>query len=247
MSDTTKIVSLMTRPGVGMVKGHVTGKDDRNWRLFHSLRSFSIECLRTDPHDQSEVLVTLPKAAYIDIEIGSEVWVMGKSLGPLRFHADMIFLPQFQQGVNLTEGNGLPHWSYSIVTLVALTLLIGNLMWVIYYLGIPTIIALLAYSVISRRPNLCSYEAWEAVEQRANKPEKELPQVKSERGIPRSLIGLYAFCGWLLLPLTWTEYITPYFWMEPGIGLVLNVTILMLVTFAAIDLTAKAVNRGGAG
>lgn len=241
LSDTTKIVSLMTRPGVGLVKGQVTGRENRNWLLYRSLKSFSIKT------DEQEVLVTLPMTAKLDLDIGSEVWVMGESRGLLRFHAEMIFLPRLQQGIDLTKGNGYPTRSIATLALVALRIFIQNVMWVIYYIGIPAILALLVYSYQSTRPRRCSYEAWEIVELRSRNPNEELPQVEEEWRIPREFLGLLALCGWLLIPLAVSVLITPYFWYERGLGWVIgfgtNLIILFLLTSTAVDLTWEAGTR----
>lgn len=157
MSDTTSILSLMSRPEVELVKGKVMPRVGWEWLLGFGVTYFSLMS------KAGEILVTLPKVLWQDFQAGTEVWVLGTVSGE-RMGAEMIFFPHSQKYIQLIQTRRPPIWTALILALTGLVLLTQDVMWVLYYLGIPALLLPMFVSMATSIPRRCSYEGWQLIE-----------------------------------------------------------------------------------
>ena len=172
VSDTTRVVNTQSDNGSRLLQGKVTQVETKRGFYGQEIKSFSIMA------NDREVLVTLPKRITLSFAVESEVWVTGDRAGPLRVHADIVFLPQLQQGIDLRVKNRLPVQSVIGMVLFYLMVLFQNPTLVLFYIAIPVAVV---YGIKVRwpvRPTLCSYRNWEFIEEQVTHPEKKLLDFK---------------------------------------------------------------------
>lgn len=161
LTEISKLASHMKRPDVKMIKGHVTGIDAKEWvnhrfsnshgtttgrsNIVKAVSSFSLMT------EENELLVVFPKKADVNLDVGTEVWVVGKEIGPTRIEAVVVYLPRLQRVIDLTENNISIRklFGFWIAALMIWLVNIGqSFIWALMI--IPTLLVILF--IIERRP-----------------------------------------------------------------------------------------------